>query len=123
MNYLEFKAAIELHVKWLKNEDGGKKLEFHGKVEMEFRADLSRADLLGADLSWANLSGANLDYSALPLQCGTLLIKADIRLAAQWSYHFCRMDFGDCKEAKAAQKACKKLANKFHRANECGRIK
>ena len=45
---MDLKQILELHKKWLNNEDGGK------------RADLRDADLSGADLSGANLSGADL---------------------------------------------------------------
>ncbi len=86
-------------------------------------ANLSGVDLFWADLSGANLSGANLDFSSgFSFRCGSLGIKADLRLAAQMAYHFCRFDFGDCDEAKAAQQAIKELANKFHRVAECGKI-
>jgi hypothetical protein len=45
-----------------------------------------------------------------------------MRIAAQLAYHFCRFDFGDCADAKAAQAALKDLADKFHRVKECGEI-
>ena len=45
---MDLKQILELHKKWLNNEDGGK------------RADLSSADLSGANLNSANLRGANL---------------------------------------------------------------
>jgi uncharacterized protein YjbI with pentapeptide repeats len=78
-------------------------------------ADLSEADLSGASLSWADLSEADLDYSSLPLfRCSSTTIKADIRFAAQLAYHFCRIDFGDCPEAKEAKVAIQALANKSH---------
>jgi len=44
----ELQQVLELHLKWLRNEQGGS------------RADLSDADLRGANLRGANLSGANL---------------------------------------------------------------
>jgi hypothetical protein len=86
-------------------------------------ADLSRADLSRANLSRANLSGANLDFSSgITFRCSSFGCKADLRLAAQLAYHFCRIDFPECEEAKAAREALKDLANKFHRVEECGRI-
>ena len=86
-------------------------------------ANLSGADLSGADLSGADLSGANLDFSSgLSLRCGSFNFTADLRLAAQLAYHFCRIDFGGCDDAKKAQSALKNLANQFHRVDECGRI-
>ena len=87
-------------------------------------ADLWNADLGYADLRYTNLRDANLDFSSgLPFRCSSFDIKADIRLAAQLAYHFCRIDFGKNADAKAAQVALKKLANQFHRVNECGEIK
>jgi uncharacterized protein YjbI with pentapeptide repeats len=92
-------------------------------VAIKTKADLRGADLSEADLSEANLSWANLDFSSgISFQCSSFGFKADIRLAAQIAYHFCRIDFGDCAEAKEAQEAIKKLANQFHRVEECGRI-
>jgi uncharacterized protein YjbI with pentapeptide repeats len=86
-------------------------------------ANLSGADLSRADLSQANLSQANLDFSSgITFRCSSFGFKADIRLAAQLAYHFCRIDFGGCEEAKAARDTLKILANKFHRVEECGRI-
>lgn len=86
-------------------------------------ADLRGADLRGADLSWADLSGADLDFSSgLNFSCKTFSIKAGIRLAAQLAYHFCRIDFGGCDDAKKAQVALVNLANQFHRVDECGKI-
>ena len=87
-------------------------------------ADLSYADLRSANLSYANLSYADLDFSSgLSFRCSSFGFKANLRLAAQLAYHFCRIDFSDCEEAKAAQEALKELGNKFHRVEECGKIK
>ena len=89
-------------------------------------ADLSGADLRGADLSEANLrgadlSGADLDYSCWPLWCGTLRTKVDVRIASQLAYHFCSLDCDDLEYSKA-RNAIADFANKFHRAEECGKI-
>ena len=87
-------------------------------------ADLRYADLRYADLRYADLRCADLDFSSgLSFRCGSFNIKADLRLAAQLAYHFCRIDFGGCDEAKAAQEALKELGNKFHRLEECGKLK
>ena len=84
-------------------------------------ANLSSADLSSANLSYADLSSANLDFSSgISFRCGSFDFRADMRLAAQLAYHFCRIDFGDCKEALEAQGALIELANKFHRVDECG---
>lgn len=66
--------------------------------------------------------GADVDFSAWPLWCGSFDVKCDIRLASQLAYHFCRLDCKD-REVKAAQNALIKLANKFHRVEECGVLK
>ena len=50
---MDLKLTLELHLKWLKNEDGGS------------RANLSRADLSGANLSGAKLFSANLSGAIL----------------------------------------------------------
>jgi len=101
-------------------------------------ADLSFADLRSADLSFANLSSANLSFanlrsanlrfadldfsSGITFKCSSFGFKADLRLAAQMAYHFCRIDFGESPEATTAQECLKTLANKFHRVDECGHI-
>jgi uncharacterized protein YjbI with pentapeptide repeats len=86
-------------------------------------ADLRDADLRGADLTRADLTGADLDFSSgISLRCSSFGFKANLRLAAQLAYHFCRIDFTGCDEAMDAQKAIQDLANKFHRVDECGKI-
>jgi len=89
-------------------------------------ADLSGADLAGANLTDANLrdanlSGANLDFSGWPLWCGSFDVKVNKRIVAQLAYHFCRLDCDD-PEYQEAKKALSKLANQFHRIDECRRI-
>ena len=61
MKQQELNKVLELHKKWLMNEDGG------------VCADLSGANLRGADLSSADLRGADLS--------GAILISADLRYA------------------------------------------
>ena len=78
-------------------------------------ADLRGADLWEANLRGADLRGADLDFSTFPFWCGSFRIMADLRLGAQLAYHFCMIDFKDCKEAVEAQKNLKDLANRFHR--------
>ena len=53
MTQEELKQALELHGKWLNDEEGGKRL------------DLSSADLRYADLRYANLRYADLRYADL----------------------------------------------------------
>jgi len=91
-------------------------------ANLEF-ANLEFANLRSANLGYADLRYADLDFtSGLNFSCKTFGIKADMRLAAQIAYHFCRIDFGDCDDAKKAQSDIRLLANKFHRVAECGKI-
>ena len=90
-------------------------------------ADLRHANLTKADLRGSDLRGANLDYSSLPLWCGSLNIRIDGRIAAQLMYHVMRA----LKGAKGSRlvdevlrcEANTSLANRFHRAGDCGLIK
>ena len=96
---------LKKHLAWLKGENGGE-----------------RADLSEADLSKANLSRANLDYSSgFSFRCPSFGAVIDLRIGAQMAYHFCRMKSED-PDVIAAQRAIKDLANKFHRADECGKM-
>jgi hypothetical protein len=128
---IDLKKVLESHKKWLYDEDGGERADLR---EADLReANLRRADLWGADLGGANLRGANLwganlrgadlDFSSgISFCCASFGFKADIRLAAQMAYHFCRIDFSGIPEAIEAQKILRDLANKFHRVDECGEI-
>ena len=60
---MDLKQILELHKKWLNNEDGGKRADLSG-ADLS-GADLRSADLGGADLSGAYLSGANLSGANL----------------------------------------------------------
>ena len=51
MDKQELKAILDKHLKWLRDEDGGKRANLFG-------ADLSRANLSGANLFGANQKGA-----------------------------------------------------------------
>ena len=53
MTQEQIKETLELHLKWLKNEECG------------IGADLRYADLRGADLRYADLRGADLRYADL----------------------------------------------------------
>lgn len=128
---IDLEKTLELHKKWLLDEDGGERANLRWANLQG--ADLQGADLQGANLQEANLreadlrgadlQGANLDYSSgITFGCVSVGLRADLRLAAQLAYHFCRIDFGNCPEAVEAQRALVKLANRFHRVDECGRI-
>ena len=62
---------LEAHIKWLRNEPGGKRANLCG-------ADLSKANLSGADLRRAKLCGADLSRAKL---CGADLSGADLSRA------------------------------------------
>lgn len=100
MTQEELNVILDKHKRWLSGREGGEK----------------------ADLRGVNLSGADLDYSCWPLWCGSFDVKVDARIARQLAYHFCRLDCDDS-EYLEARKAIAKFANKFHRVDECGRIK
>ena len=74
MDTKQLKEVIELHSKWLKNKDVGKRADLTG-------ADLTDADLTGAYLTRANLTGADLrgaDLTDADLR-GANLTGADLR--------------------------------------------
>ena len=116
-----FKIAFELAV------NAGVNFSY---AELNY-AELNYAKLNDAELNYAELNDAelndetNFDFSAFPLWCGSFKIKASLRLAAQLIYHFERLDFSKCPEAQELQKLPQmiELANKFHRTEECGKIK
>ena len=93
------KQVLESHKKWLCGDKGG-----------------IRANLCGADLR-----GADLDYGCWPLWCGSLDVTIDKRIFAQLAYHLCRTVCDD-PEAQEAQRSLRRIANQFHRVDECGRI-
>ena len=89
-------------------------------------AELSGAELNGSDLRGADMRGANIDNASWPLWCGSLAVKICSRLAAQFVYHCvraCQSVTGDpdvvafCNDPVVI-----KLANRFHRVDECGMI-
>ena len=81
---MDLKQILELHKKWLDNEDGGKRAYLRGANLRS--ADLRGANLRSADLSGADLSGANL--RAADLRDANLrdanLWGADLRDANLW---------------------------------------
>ena len=88
-------------------------------------ADLSYADLRNADLRNADLRNADLDYSVLPLWCGSLSANFDDKQIIQFIYHTVRAGLYSKNVSPEIKEELKKLvplANKFHRAEECGKI-
>ena len=71
MTQIELDKILELHKKWLNDEEGGE------------RADLSSANLRGANLRSADLSGANIDYTAWPICCKGRNVKIDKKIYCQ----------------------------------------
>ena len=115
----ELKKILEKHQKWLEGKPDGERanLEYANLED----ANLEDADLRGANLRGANLEDANLDFSCWPLWCGSLDVKVDARIAAQLAYHFCRLECDDT-EYTEARNAIVDFANRFHRADECGKL-
>ena len=140
----ELDEILRLHKLWLAGEDGGAKADLKGAdlgganlgganlggailAGAYLRgANLRRADLCMANLRRANLKGANLDYACWPLWCGSLAVKICSRIAAQLVYHVVRA----CQSVKddadvvafCSDPIVIRLANRFHRADECGKI-
>ena len=90
-------------------------------------ANLRGADLRGANLRGADLRGANIDFCVWPLCCGGLCVHIDDRITIQLLYHLVRnvlYSKNTSEELKSllSQKEIVKVANHFHRINECGRI-
>ena len=114
MNKEQLNDILESHTKWLEFEEDGE------------RADLSDADLRGANLSDANLSDADIDFGCLPLWCGSLGANFDDSQLSQMAYHLVKAGVDSNNASDETKKELSKLidfANKFHRAEECGRIK
>jgi hypothetical protein len=87
MNDAKIKRILDLHKKWLNNEQGGVEADLRGANLCG--ADLSGADLRGANLRWADLHGANLCGANL---CGADLSGADLRWADLREADLCGAD-------------------------------
>ena len=90
--------------------------------------DLRCTDLLGADLQYADMRGADIDYASWPLWCGSLEAHVDDRIAIQLLYHTLSVVqhspyVSEDVKAKLLTPEIISLANRFHRALECGEIK
>ena len=100
----ELSKILELHLKWLKNKEGGQ-----------------RANLQGADLRDADLQGASLDFSCLPLWCGGSRFKVSAKFVLQLFAHISTLEIEDAdEELKQALAAILPLAKKSHRARDLG---
>ena len=60
---VDLKLTLELHAKWLNNEEGGVRADLRGANLQG--ADLQEADLRGADLQGAYLQGADMQEADL----------------------------------------------------------
>jgi hypothetical protein len=137
----EIKKVLDLHKKWLNNEDGGEranlrwadlscvnlsgaKLRWADLRETTLRladlrgADLREttlrlADLRGVNLTRADLRGADLDFSCFPLWCGGSKFKCDTKLVYQLLAHICTLEFDDTEGIKTL---IMPFAVKSHRA-------
>ena len=88
------------------------------------RCVLPRADSANGPRR-ANLEGRDLDYACWPLWCGSLDVRLP-RIAAQLVYHVVKACQSVADDADVVA-FCRdpvviRLANRFHRADECGRI-
>lgn len=131
----ELDKVLKLHKKWLDGDSAGRRASLDGAylVGATLRgadlrgAYLVSANLRGADLRDADLRGANIDFSAWPLWCGGLDVHIDDRIAIQLLYHLVRnvlFSQNTSEELKRllSQKEIVKVANQFHRVDECERI-
>lgn len=136
----EVKEMLDSHKKWMRGELGGifanfqnadlrdKDLQGEDLRGANFQnADLRGANLRGANLQDADLRGANVDYSAWPLWCGSLEAYIDDRIAIQLLYHLLRPVQASPYVSREVKERLLTddlidLANRFHRAEECGEI-
>ena len=100
MTSAEIKQVLELHKKWINNEQNG---------EM--------ADLSEANLSRADLREADFDFSCFPLWCGGSRFKCDTKFVYQLLAHICTLDFLDDEGIK---ELITPFVQKSHRAQDLG---
>ena len=115
----ELKEILRLHNFWLENKEGVI------RVDLSY-ADLRYTNLSGVDLRYTNLSGVNIDYASLTFSCKTLNIITDDRIKIQYLYHVAKQN-GEIQDSDLKKlmslNLFKKVCNKFHRVEECGKIK
>ena len=121
----EIEKVLDLHKKWLNNEQNGERADLR---ETNLRwadlrgadlreADLCEADLREADLRKAILYEATLDFSCFPLWCGGSDFKCDTKLIYQLLAHICTLEFDDTEGIK---ELIMPFAVKSHRAVDLG---
>lgn len=124
---MDLKKILADHEKWIRsNGEKGKRANLFS-TDLRY-ADLRSANLSAANLNFADLNNANLDFSCFPLYCGGLDVHIDDKQATQLLYHLIR----NVQYSKNTSKEMKDLlgtkeliqqANKFHRVDECGKLK
>ena len=127
----ELRMVLDLHEKWVRKENGGIRAYLQGAYLRGANlqdAYLRGAYLQGADLRDVDLRGADIDYSAWPLWCGSLEAYIDDRIAIQLLYHLLRPAQASPYVSQEVKEKLMTddlidLANRFHRAEECGEIK
>ena len=119
----QIKEILDNHEMWLAGKEGGKRADLKGANLID--ANLRGANLRCADLEGADLEGADLDFSCLPLWCGSLSAHFDDNQIIQIIYHAVKAGLNSknvSEEVKVELSKVIGLANRFHRAEECGRI-
>ena len=106
MKQEELQTILNKHNLWLNDEEGGER----------------------ANLTGANLTGDDFDYASWPLWYGSLKAHVDNRLAIQLLYHTLSVVMyspnvtPDIKKDLLTE-ANLKVANQFHRVEECGKLR
>ena len=107
MDAQELKNVLDLHRKWLMNEDGGKCADLNS-------ANLSNANLRNADLNYANLSyadlnSANLSYADLSY---ANLRNADLNSA---NLNYANLSYADLSYANLRNADCEEIIEDFYK--------
>lgn len=104
------------------------KNRYTGEVILTVDADtLVGVNLSGKDLRYSDLRGSNLDFACMPLWCGDLKAGYDDKQIIQQLYHVLSHvkyshNASDDLKSKMLTDELIELANRFHRANECGKL-
>ena len=121
MKQKEFDEMMRLHEIWLKGEEGGRRASMQGE-------DMRGAEMNGANMQRVDMRGADIDYSVWPLWCGSLKAYVDDRIAIQLLYHtlsvvqYSPYVSEDVKRMLLTRDVVE-VANRFHRVDECGKLK
>lgn len=141
MKQKELNNVIHLHSLWIDGEDDGECADLRDEnltfKDLSF-SNLSRCNMRGVDMRAANTVGAsfneadmrdvNIDYSAWPLDYGTLKAYVDDRIAIQLLYHTLSVVMyspavsEDVKRTLLTRDVVD-VANRFHHVDECGKLK